>query len=250
MQIQFEGKTVLVTGGAQGLGAAIAEAFVAAGANLIIWDISADALKATSARLVEISGRKVVTHIVDVSRADDVRAAVQRLDEVDVLVNNAGIQLKKSALDLTPEDWRRVLAVDLDSVLFCSQAVAPGMIKRRGGAIINISSCVVGFGIPIRVPYAVAKAGLVQLTRTLAVEWAEHHVRVNAVAPGYMLTEMVEQAFMDGYITRPDIEAKIAMRRLGQPYEIAAGVLFLASEHAGYVTGQTLTMDGGYSITK
>ena len=246
----FENKTVLITGGGRGLGLATAEEMGRQGARLVLWDADGSGKDEAVEQLLAQGVGQVTFEVVDISDAVAVSQAAKRSPPVDILVNNAGIQFKEKALDLRPEDWRRVLEVDLSGALYCSQAFARGMIERGSGVIVNIASCVVGFGLPMRVPYGVSKAGLVQLTKILAVEWATAGIRVNAVAPGYTMTDLLQKAFADGYIHQEQIESLIAMRRLGKPAEIAAAVAFLASPAASYITGQTLFVDGGYSIYK
>jgi NAD(P)-dependent dehydrogenase (short-subunit alcohol dehydrogenase family) len=245
----FENKTVLITGGGRGLGLATAEEMGRQGAHLILWDSDSSSQEQALRQLAAQGIAQVTFETVDISNPQTVAQAAKHAS-VDVLVNNAGIQFKEKAIDLKPDDWRRVLEVDLSGALYCSQAFAGGMIKRGGGVIVNIASCVVGFGLPMRVPYGVAKAGLVQLTKILAVEWATAGIRVNAIAPGYTMTDLVQKAFQDGFINQKDVESSIAMHRLGKPEEIATAVAFLASPAASYITGQTLYVDGGYSIYK
>jgi NAD(P)-dependent dehydrogenase (short-subunit alcohol dehydrogenase family) len=246
----FENKTALITGGGRGLGLATAEEMGRQGARVILWDADASSKAEAVEQLASRGITQVTFEVVDISDSAAISEAAKRSPSVDILVNNAGIQFKEKALDLKPEDWRRVLEVDLSGALYCSQAFARGMIERGAGVIVNIASCVVGFGLPTRVPYGVSKAGLVQLTKILAVEWATAGIRVNAVAPGYTMTDLVRKAFADGYINQQQIESIIAMHRLGKPAEIASAVAFLASPAASYITGQTLYVDGGYSVYK
>lgn len=244
----FAEKRVLITGGARGLGYAFATAFLHAGARVALWDVNAADLAAAGKSLGGLGS--VETAAVDISNPEQVRGGFAALGAIDVLVNNAGIQYHCPAAELTDERWRQVLSINLDGAFYCAREAAKGMTSRGRGAIINIASCTVGFGLPHRTPYVTSKGAIVQLTRSLAAEWAQAGVRVNAVAPGYVLTRMVSDAFDRGDIKRDEIEAKIALRRLAEPEEIAQTVLFLASSAASYVTGQTLYVDGGYSISK
>jgi NAD(P)-dependent dehydrogenase (short-subunit alcohol dehydrogenase family) len=178
---------------------------------------------------------------------DDV---VARRSRVDVLVNNAGVQLNRAALELSDDDWTRVLSIDLDGAFTCSREAGRYMVRQGRGAIVNISSIAERFGMPRRLPYGVSKAGIAALTRGLAAEWAPDGVRVNAIAPGYIETELVRHALAAGHIDALEILAKIPLGRMGRPSDVAEAALFLASDRSAYVTGHTLFVDGGYAVSK
>lgn len=248
-------KVVLVTGAAQGLGEAIALAFAQGGARIALSDCNEAAVRETAGRITEQTGAPTMATAVDVGRSGDIatwlEAAQREWGRIDVLVNNAGIQLNRASDELTDEEWRKVLSVDLDGVFYCAREAGRQMIAAgSGGAIVNISSVATRFGLARRLPYGVAKSGVEALTRVLASEWAAHGIRVNAVAPGYVETELNRYAFAQGHIVRSEIEAKIPLGRLAQPKEIAEVAVFLASDAASYVTGQTLFVDGGYTVLK
>lgn len=255
--LPLEGRVAMVTGAARGIGRAIAEGLAEAGAVLEISDVdeasaavAADGLRADR----RTAAADAVSTGVDVADADAVGRwvadVVRRRGRIDVLVNNAGIQLNRAAVDLSDEDWRLVLGIDLDGAFWCSREAGRHMCAQGSGAIVNIASIADRFGMPRRLPYGVSKAGLSALTRGLAAEWAPHGVRVNAVAPGYVETELVRHALEMGHIDREAILAKIPLGRFAEPRSIADAVVFLASDRADYLTGQTLYVDGGYAIYK
>lgn len=255
---EMEGKVVLVTGAAQGIGEAIARRMAQAGAKVALSDIQEQAIHGTARHIAEqlqlTYGQDIRSSKVDVADSRSVAAWVQetvdRWQRIDVLVNNAGIQLNSASVDITDEQWRRVLGVDLDGVFFCCREAAKVMLPQKRGAIVNIASVAALFGMPRRLPYGVAKAGVSALTRVLAAEWADQGIRVNAIGPGYIETEINRFAFEQGHIKREDIEAKIPMRTMADPMQIAEAALFLSSDKAAYMTGQTIYVDGGYTITK
>ena len=256
--LSLAGKVALVTGAARGIGLAIATAMSRRGATLELADVDAPAVRTAAAGLRGATARGAAgaAHgsAVDVSSSAEVRSWVSdvlgRHGKVDILVNNAGIQLNRGAVDLSDDDWRRVLGVNLDGVFYCCREAGRAMTARGSGAIVNVASIAERFGMPRRIPYGVSKAGIAALTRGLAVEWASHGVRVNAVAPGYVETELVRHAFEQGHIDRDAIVAKIPLGRLAEPRSIADVAVFLASDLADYVTGQTIYVDGGYSVYK
>lgn len=252
-------RVVLVTGAARGIGLAVARRFTALGDHVVIGDVDGDAALAAAEGVAGaqagVTGAGVVEGAqVDVTSTESVDAwiadVLARAGRVDVAVNNAGVQLNRAFLDLGDDDWDHVLGVNLDGAFRVSRAVGRAMCRQGGGAIVNVSSIADRFGMPRRIPYGVTKAGIDALTRGLAAEWAPHGVRVNAVAPGYVETDLVRHAFEMGHIDRAAIEAKIPMGRLTSPASIAKAVTWLASDDADYVTGHVLYVDGGYAIYK
>lgn len=239
-------RTVVVTGGASGIGWAACEAFARRGWRVAIADIDV-------ARAID---RAKARDEVFLPVGMDVRdtAAVERgLDEViarwgrlDALVNNAGIQRWTPLDNLDWDVWETVLGVNLNGAARVLSAACRRMSPNDGGAVVNIVSVNGERGVPLRAPYSVSKAGLLALTRTAAVEWAERGIRVNAVGPGYVATEMMEDFIGSGRIDPAPILRRIPMRRMAQPAEIARVIRFLASEEASYVTGQALFVDGGF----
>ncbi|WP_320669101.1 SDR family NAD(P)-dependent oxidoreductase [Patulibacter defluvii] len=244
----LHGRVAIVTGASSGLGVAFAQALAEAGADVVLGARRVDRLEQTKA-LVEATGRRAVAVATDVADPDSCRAlvaaAVEQLGRVDVLVNNAGIGTAVPALKETPEQFRSVIDVNLAGAYWTAQAAAATM--TEGGSIINISS-VLGIttaGLP-QAAYAASKAGLDGLTRDLAQQWTGRRgIRVNSVAPGFFASEMTEQ-YHEGYLERQ--AQRILAGRTGDPRELAATVVFLAGPGAGYITGQTIVVDGGLTI--
>lgn len=240
----------IVTGGGQGLGYAIAQRMAEQGAKLALMDLNGEVVKQAVRAL---PGGSHCFFVGDVTSPEDrenaMCVAVTQIGGVDVLVNNAGIQLHAPGESITPEQWEKVLSVNLTSVLTMSQLVAQHLIaENRPGSIINIGSLNAIFGMPDRTIYGTTKTAVIGLTRNLAVDWARRQIRVNAICPGYHRTPMYEEYVAKGKIDEQRILGRIPMRRLGAPEDVASAAVFLASPLSSYITGQSLVVDGGYSV--
>jgi NAD(P)-dependent dehydrogenase (short-subunit alcohol dehydrogenase family) len=237
------GKVAAITGAARGIGDAIAARFLGEGATVFSLDLSEPD-----------EPRDGVTYLTaDVAKPDSVAEAFGRIDRdagcIDVLVNNAGVQRVALAENMPVEDWHLVLDTHLTGMhLCCAQAIRRMRARGKGGAIVSIASAAGIVGIPGRGPYSAAKAGIESLTRVYATEVAAANIRVNAVAPGSTRTKLIEQGIKDGSIRGEWQVERIPMGRLAEPVEIADPVVYLASDRASYITGQTLVVDGGWTV--
>jgi NAD(P)-dependent dehydrogenase (short-subunit alcohol dehydrogenase family) len=235
-------KRVLITGGASGIGAATVERFVAEGARVIVIDRDEPGGKALQAKHPDLAG-VIQADVADFSAVERAFGEVDaRLGGVDVAINNAGISLRHDFVDITPAEWRKVMSVDLDGVFYVAQQSARRMLAAGGGVIINMGSTSGMNGYPRYADYNAAKAGVIELTRTMALELAPT-IRVIAVCPGYVWTPMQDAEYTPEM--RAAVDAKIPLRRHARPEEIAALFAFLASDEAPYITGHPVIIDGG-----
>ncbi len=242
-------KVALVTGASRGIGRAIATSLAEAGADVAV--LSRTSQIAETARMIAKKGRRTLPLMCDVSSAKDLEDAVGKtlhsLGKIDILVNNAGISpIYTRTENVEEEEWDHILSVNLKGVFLCSRIVGKQMIEQEFGSIINITSVGAHVALPRLAAYCSSKAGISQLTKVLAVEWAKHNIRVNAIAPGYVETDMTE-----GFRKNPglykELIDKTPLGRLAKPEEIAGAAVFLSSNAASFITGQTLFIDGGWS---
>lgn len=239
------GKTAIVTGASRGIGAAIARKLCEAGANVALCSRSAEAVAAIADTL-NSEGYTAISTAADISKKGDVEALIKtvldRFSQIDILVNNAGITRDTLLMRLQDEDWDAVLQTNLTGTMYCTRAVMRPMLRQRSGRIINISSVIGIMGNPGQASYAAAKAGIIGFTKTIAREVGVRGITVNAIAPGFITTDMTAQMPRQN---QEQLRALIPLRRFGSPEDVADAVCFLASDAARYITGQTLHVDGG-----
>ena len=239
----LKGRVALVTGSAQGLGNTIARGLQAAGATVVLNDVNPQVLKAAC----EAMGVK--GYVFDISNEPQVTEAVAQIERevggIDILINNAGIHRRNLLINMPVEDWRKVIDVNLSGAFIVGRAVARGMIERKYGKIINISSINAAMVRPNIGNYCAAKGGIVTLTKSMATEWGEYNINVNAIGPGYCLTELTKPLAED-----PEFDAwvksEVPLRRWGRPEDMAGIAVMLASPAADYISGQTIYVDGGW----
>ncbi len=247
-KFSLTGKIALVTGASRGIGQTMAMALAGAGADMALVARGEEALRET-AEMIREHGRRAMVVPADVSEVRAIRGVVDRVVEeygrIDILLNGAGTQVRKPAVEITEQDWDRVLNLNLKAVFFCSQAVAPQMIKQGKGKIINIASLNSTIGIPNIAPYNASKSGVLGLTRQLSTEWTRYGINVNAIAPGYFKTEMTRRLWED-----PEKDQWVLSRtpkgRWGELSELKGTVVYLASEASDFVTGVMINVDGGW----
>jgi NAD(P)-dependent dehydrogenase (short-subunit alcohol dehydrogenase family) len=245
------GKAALVTGASRGIGRAIAVAMAGAGADLALVARGTDGLVQTASLAAEL-GRKAFVIQADVTQQEEVTgavaAAVDQLGRVDILVNNAGgSNFMVPFTDLRLSGWDKIMKLNLNSAMYACHAIGPHMLTRGSGSVINVASVAGVVSAPFLTPYGAAKAGLISLTRSLAVEWAERGVRVNALCPGWTATDLNRVLWEDERGAAATVEA-VPMKRWGRAEEMAGPAVFLASEAASYLTGQVLVVDGGQTV--
>ncbi|MVW71690.1 MULTISPECIES: SDR family NAD(P)-dependent oxidoreductase [unclassified Bordetella] len=244
-QFNFQDKVAIVTGGAQGIGEACVRRLAQDGASVSIWDVD----QARGQALADSLGERGQFVACNVASKTDVEKALAetlaRYGRVDQLVNNAGIVKTSNFLDITEQDWDAVININLKGAFLVGQAVARAMVKQGGGAIVHMSSVNAVMAIPSIAAYNVSKGGVAQLTRVMSLALIDHGIRVNAVAPGTIATELAKNAVMADEVARARLMSRTPMRRLGEPSEVADAVAYLLSDSASYITGETLFVDGG-----
>jgi NAD(P)-dependent dehydrogenase (short-subunit alcohol dehydrogenase family) len=252
MARELDGKTAIVTGAGQGIGRGIALCLGRAGARVVV-DYLIDARMAeSSVSEIEEAGGTAIAIQADVTKAHHVgrlvTETVAAFETVDILVNNAGTGISKPFEDFTAAEWDLLIDVDLKSVFLCSQIAGAVMRRQGSGVIINIASVAAKLALPYRAVYSSVKAGVIMFTAALAAEWASHNIRVNCIAPGTILTPLAEKNIASGTLAPDEVLDRTPLRRFGEPEEIGQAAVFLASDAASYITGQTLSVDGGWSI--
>lgn len=242
----LEGKTAVVTGGGRGIGQSIATVLAARGAAVAVWDLNLESAEDTAARIVKDGGTAIAVG-GNAADAADVAAAATRtrdaLGPVTILVNNAGITAYEPFTGITEESWDRIIEVNLKGPFLVTKELVPDMLAAGWGRIVNISSSSAQTGAPSMAHYASSKGGVIGLTRALAIEYAAAGITVNHVPPGFIDTPLLREGPVD--IDVDAVAAVMPMKRAGQPADVAYAVAYLASEEAGYVTGQTLSTNGG-----
>ena len=249
-QFRLDGRRALVTGGGRGLGRVIAQALAEAGADVALASRTLATCEEAAREIAALTGRRALAFAADVTVDAEVKRLVTAVEKalgpLDILVNNAGINIRGAAEELAEADWDTVIDTNLKAPFLCARAAGPGMRDRGFGRVINLGSILGVVGLAGRAPYASAKAGVINLTRVLALEWAAHGVTVNAICPGPFATEMNRQLLNDPAKYKAFVE-KIPMGRWGDLHEIAGAAVFLASDAASFVTGSALFVDGGWT---
>jgi NAD(P)-dependent dehydrogenase (short-subunit alcohol dehydrogenase family) len=249
-RFRLDGKTALVTGGARGLGLTMATALAQVGADIVLTGRSLDACKEAAASITAATGRKATAVAADVSVAADVTRLVETIEAerpIDVLINCAGVNVRGPSEELSEENWDLVIDTNLKGTFLVCRAVGPRMVKRGWGRVINMGSILSYIALPGRAPYCSSKAGVVGLTRVLALEWAGTGVTANAICPGVFGTEMNRQ-LLDDPVKYQEFVKQIPMGRWGEVEELTGIAVFLATDASSYVTGSSVFVDGGWTV--
>lgn len=247
--VRLNGKVAIVTGSSKGIGEGIVEAFAKEGCKVVV---SARHLEGAEgvASSIRARGNEAIAVEADVTQRRAVEKMVQKTIEIfgglDILVNNAGTGLLRKVEEITEEEWNQILKVNLTATLICSQCVFPIMSSKKGGRIINITSILGEASLPLRVAYCVSKAGANMLTKIMAVEWAKYNINVNAIAPAYIKTELVQNLIQKNILNEFDLSRRTPLGRIGNVDDVTGAAIFLASDEARYITGEIMHIDGGW----
>jgi NAD(P)-dependent dehydrogenase (short-subunit alcohol dehydrogenase family) len=247
----LQDRVAIVTGGGTGIGRIIAREMAKVGAHIIAASRNPDHINPAAEEIQQL-GRQALAVTVDVRVPEQVdnlvKAAMDKFGRIDILVNNHGALFQCAVEDLSPGGWNAIIGINLTGVFLCSRAVGKVMIQQKRGKIVNIVSIAGLYGSPMTAPYGAAKAGVINFTKSLAMEWSKHNIYVNAVAPGPVLTESGRDLLWSSPELQQKMRERVPLGRYGEPEEVANAVIFLASDASSYITGETLYVDGGPSL--
>lgn len=252
LNINFSNQVTVITGGAKGIGLAIACSFAAHSSNLVLLDISAENLAKAKTQITGLyPDIKIETITLDITQEDLVTQAFEEIKNefghIDILINNAGISMNKASISLSSSEWLRAMDINVNAAFYCCQQAAKQMLEQKSGVILNMSSMYGVVAAPNRAAYCTSKAAIAMLTKVLAIEWASQGLRVNAVAPGYVVTDLVQELVKEGRMDLERLKERTPAKRLGTLEDIAKLSVFLASDQASFINGQIITADGGWS---